>query len=233
MKICGLQKTTLIDYPGQIACTIFLYGCNFKCGFCYNAELVTETPQGIFSEDDVLSFLDKRKGKLDAVCITGGEPLLTLDKTFLQKIKSLGYLIKIDTNGTNPEKLKYFIQEKLVDYVAMDIKGAKEDYSSITQSPDQIEKIEESIKLITDLENYEFRTTIVEELHNSEKIKSIGIWLNQLTNQKPKRYFLQGFKNKGNFIDKKYTTKENTGEGYLKQLKTEADKYFQEVQTRW
>jgi len=233
MKICGLQKTTLIDYPGKIACTLFLYGCNFKCGFCYNADLVTESPPGEFIEDEIFAFLNKRKDKLEAVCITGGEPLTTLTEPFLKKIKDLGYQIKIDTNGSNPEKLQQFINQNLVDYVAMDIKGAKEDYSKITQTQVPIEKIEQSIKIISNLKDYEFRTTVLEEFHNTSQIESIGKWLNQLTNKKPQKYFLQGFKNKGNFINKKYENVENTTEAHLNKLKNKVVDSFEKVEIRW
>jgi len=233
MKIAGLQKTTLIDYPGQIAATLFLYGCNFRCGFCYNADLVTKEAKGSFKEEEILAFLDKRKGKLNAVCITGGEPLLTLTESFLKKIKDLGYLVKIDTNGTNPRKLKNLIEKGLVDYVAMDIKGSKEDYDIITGVKVNINDIEETIMILKEFENYEFRTTTLEEFHNSEKIESIGKWLGKLMGEKPYKYFLQGFKKDGDFIDPEYKKKNNTSEKYLKDLKKTADNYFQTVGIRW
>ncbi|HKL23166.1 MAG TPA: radical SAM protein, partial [Candidatus Nanoarchaeia archaeon] len=109
MKIKGIQKTTLIDYPGKIACTLFLFGCNFRCGFCHNPELVIKEEVQDIDEKEILNFLEKRKGKLEGVCITGGEPFLTLDKNFIKKIKEKGYFVKIDTNGSFPEKLKDFI----------------------------------------------------------------------------------------------------------------------------
>jgi len=233
MKICGLQKTTLIDYPGKIACTLFLHDCNFKCGFCYNADLVTSSPVGIFSEDEILNFLNQRKEKLEAVCITGGEPLMSLTEEFLKKIKDIGYLIKIDTNGSYPEKLEKFINQNLVDYIAMDIKGAKEDYAKIIQADVPINKIEQSIKLISSFKSYEFRTTILEEFHSIDKMKSIGEWLKQITNKKPKKYFLQGFKNQGNFIDKKYLSVENTSEAYLNNLKNQIADNFEAIDIRW
>jgi pyruvate formate lyase activating enzyme len=233
MKICGLQKTTLIDYPGRIACTIFLYGCNFRCPFCYNADLVTKKAQGIFSEENILKFLKDRQNTLDGVCITGGEPLLTIKKDFLKKIKEMGYAIKIDTNGTNPQKLSELIQENLIDAVAMDIKGAKEDYDLITGSQVSIGKIEESIKIVSKLDNYEFRTTILKEFHSPEKIQSISEWLTSLTESNPKKYFLQGFKGKGDFINKKYEKYQETTENYLIRLKELIEKDFEEVKIRW
>lgn len=231
--ICGIQKTTLIDYPGKIACTIFFYGCNFRCGFCYNPELVIEKPGKIFSEKDILDFLNQRKNKLEGVCITGGEPLLNLSEDFLRKIKELDYSIKIDTNGTNPKKLKELIDEGLIDYVAMDIKGAKEDYSLIANANVNIKDIEESIKIISGLSEYEFRTTVLEEFHDKEKIISIGEWINSLSIKKPRKYFLQGFKNNGKFIDKKFKNSLNVSENYLNLLRKEAEPYFQEVGIRW
>ncbi len=234
MKISGLQKTTLIDYPGKIACTIFLYGCNFNCGFCYNSELVNGKISEHFSEEKILEFLKKKKGKIDAVCITGGEPMLSLEKDFVKKIRELGYLIKIDTNGSIPEKLKEFIDEKLVDYIAMDIKNSKEKYESTISSKIDIKKIEESIKLIYNFEKYEFRTTIVPLLHTKEDIISIGKWISSiLQNKKPKKYYLQGFKNEGIFIDQKYSETPNTREKFLYELKEEVKPFFERVMVRY
>ncbi len=126
MHIGGFQKMTMLDYPGKVACTIFTYGCNFRCPFCHNASLVTDKPE-FFSEDEVLSYLTKRAGVLDGVCISGGEPLLQSDIfEFIKKVKDKGLLVKLDTNGSFPEKLKYAMDEKLIDYVAMDIKNSKE-----------------------------------------------------------------------------------------------------------
>jgi len=181
MKIAGLQKTTLIDYPGEVACTIFLFGCNFRCGFCHNPELVLKDTGEGFSEENVLKFLKERKGKLDAVCISGGEPLMSLDFDFVRKIKSLGYKIKIDTNGSYPERLKELIDEGLVDAVAMDIKASRERYPEVVGINVDMDKIEESIKLIAGLQNYEFRTTVLEKFHDVEDMKSLGEWLNNVS----------------------------------------------------
>lgn len=234
MLISGLQKTTLIDYPGKIACTIFLFGCNFKCGFCHNPELVLKNTNPEIDEKEILKFLEKRKGKLEGVCVTGGEPLLSLEKEFLKKIKSLGYKIKLDTNGSFPNKLKDLIEEKLIDYIAMDIKSSKENYSKTTASKINIKKIEESIKLIHSSGlDYEFRTTIVPGIHDEEEEIKIAEWLNQILKEKPKKYFLQGFKNSGKFIDKKYTNCENISSEYLKVLKEKISPYFIEAHTRY
>jgi len=232
MKVAGLQKTTLIDYPGEVACTLFLYGCNFRCGFCHNPELVIRNFDGGFSEENILKFLKERKGKLDAVCISGGEPLLTLDFDFVRKIKGLGYKIKIDTNGSFPERLKELIDEGLVDAVAMDIKGSRENYSKIANVNVDIKKIEESIKLISGLDNYEFRTTVLEKFHDVENMKSLGEWLNNVCGKKPKKFFLQGFKPQGDLIDSTFSNEKNVSEEYLIELKGCVDEFFEEVGVR-
>jgi len=221
MKIKFLQKTTLVDYAGEIACTLFTFGCNFRCGFCYNPELVLEEKTPNLSQEEILEFLEKRKKYLSAVCITGGEPLIEIDLEFLQKIKSLGYKLKIDTNGSFPEKLKEIIDSNLVDFVSMDIKTKKQNYLNITNSTIEIEKIEESMKLISNLENYEFRTTIVPSLHKKEDIIEMLVWLNEIIGKKPKKFSLQGFKNKGKFIDESFAKEKDATETFLQEIKTE------------
>lgn len=231
--ISGLQKLSLIDYPGKIACTLFLFGCNFRCGFCHNPELVLAPPNEKYSEEEFLDFLEKRKGQLDGVCITGGEPLLSLEKEFLRKIKALGYSIKIDTNGTNPEKLKEFIGEGLVDYVAMDLKAPPEDYNLVANTNVQINQLEETIKLIVNSDiDYEFRTTIVRRFHNEDKMKKMYEWILKLVGKKPKRYFLQGFVNHGKFIDDSFNKEPNVFKNYLDKFKPIAEKYFEKVGIR-
>jgi pyruvate formate lyase activating enzyme len=232
MKIAGLQKTTLIDYPSKIACTIFLWGCNFRCGFCYNTNLVIKEEKENFSKEEILNFLEKRKGKLEAVCITGGEPLINIEISFLEDIKKIGYLIKIDTNGSFPNKLKELIDKGVVDYIAMDIKGSKENYSKIANANIDFKKIEQSIRLIYDFKNYEFRTTIIKKFHNKEEIEEIGKWINQVCGGKPKKYFLQGFKNKGTLVDKEFSKEKDIEESYLDELKKVAGEYFEKVEVR-
>lgn len=232
MKINGIVKTTFIDYPGKIACTIFTFGCNFKCGFCHNPELVINKINKEYSKEEILKFLKKRQEQLEGICITGGEPLLNIDINFLKKIKELGYLIKLDTNGSFPEKLKELIEKKLIDYVAMDVKTNKANYNKLTNSNIDLKKIEESIKIISTLPNYEFRTTIIEDEHTEEIIKDMAIWINQLTKTKPKNFSLQGFKNNDKFIDKSYETKKDTTEYYLNKLKKTIEKYFEKIQIR-
>ena len=200
MKIQGLQKLTLLDFPEHVACTVFTAGCNFRCPFCHNASLVVhiQKENGI-SEEEFFSFLEKRKGVLDGVCVTGGEPLLQPDiESFIWKIKNLGYAVKLDTNGSFPETLKILVQKGLVDYVAMDIKNSLETYA-ITSGVDAInlEKIQESVSYLK--ENhvpYEFRTTVTQNFHSKEEFEKIGQWL-----EGTEKYFLQNFVDSGDLIN--------------------------------
>ncbi|MBO5356628.1 MAG: anaerobic ribonucleoside-triphosphate reductase activating protein [Clostridia bacterium] len=196
MLIGGFQKMTMLDYPGKVACTIFTYGCNFRCPFCHNATLVIDEAE-LFSEDEILAYINKRKGILDGVCISGGEPLLQPDIfEFISKIKETGLLVKLDTNGSYPDKLKEAIDRGLIDYVAMDIKTSKENYSRVCDVNVKIEDIEKSVQIL--LENkvdYEFRTTVVREMHTREDFEKISSWI-----KGAKRYFLQCFKDNENLI---------------------------------
>jgi len=196
MKIGGLQKTTLIDYPGKIACTVFLFGCNFRCPFCYSSELVLPEKiqnQPQIPEEDFFQFLEEKKGYLDGVVVCGGEPTINADlEEFLAKIKKKGFLIKLDTNGSKPEVLKKLIDKKLIDYVAMDIKAPlkKDLYEKAIGIQIDIDKIKESINLLKNSSiDYEFRTTVVPTIHQLEDIIEIA---NEL---KPaKKYYLQNFR---------------------------------------
>ncbi len=203
MLIKGLQKLTLLDFPGKTACTVFTAGCNFRCPFCHNASLVTDIDDGRISEEEFFSFLSKRQGILDGVAITGGEPTLQPDLTdFLKKIKDMGYSIKLDTNGYRPQVLKDVVNNGLVDYVAMDIKNSKEKYA-LTCGLDSMdmEKIEESIEfLMSGKVDYEFRTTVVKELHNEDDIQDIVSWI-----KGAEKYYLQGFKDSGDLIGTGYS----------------------------
>lgn len=199
MKIIGLQKMTVLDFPGRVACIVFTYGCNFRCPFCHNASLVTGDGQCDITEDDFFAYLKKRQGILDGVVVTGGEPLLQKDiEAFLRKIKSLGYEIKLDTNGTFPEKLKSIVNEGLVDYVAMDIKNAPE-YYAVTSGKENIDidKIKESIDFLInqDKAEYEFRTTVVAQFHSESMMDEIGEFI-----KGAKNYYLQGFVDSGDLI---------------------------------
>ena len=203
MVIKGLQKTTLLDFPGKVACTVFTAGCNFRCPFCHNASLVL-TPElsEQISEEEFFSFLEKRKNILDGVCITGGEPTLQRDiENFIKRIRALGLSVKLDTNGARPELLKSIIDKELLDYVAMDIKNSKEKYSLTAGVDVDIEKISESVKILMNSKiPYEFRTTVVKELHTADDIKSIGEWIFGA-----ERYFLQSFTDSGDLIDGGYS----------------------------
>lgn len=200
MRIDGLQKMTLLDFPGKVACTVFTGGCNFRCPFCHNALLVTELPENPdYTVDEILSFLKKRSGLLDGVAITGGEPLMNPDiADFIKQIRDLGYAVKLDTNGSYPERLKSIVAEGLVDYVAMDIKNCKEKYAeTIGLKSYDLSKIEESVEFLkSGTVDYEFRTTIVNEFHTVEDIRKAAEWI-----KGAKRYFLQNFVDSGNLID--------------------------------
>ena len=175
MRIGGIQKCSLIDYPGKISAIIFTIGCNFHCPYCHNPELVNETATEI-PEDEVLEFLVRRKNLLDAVTITGGEPTIHKDLIpFIQKIKALGFLVKLDSNGTNPQLLETIQKKALVDYIAMDIKAPLHKYSASVALPFDVENIKQSISLlIAGKIPYEFRTTVVKSLLSPEDIQSIG-----------------------------------------------------------
>lgn len=199
MVFNGFQKLTLLDYPGKVACTLFLAGCNFRCPFCHNASLVTEIDNSYqVSDTEVLAYLKKRTGVLEGVCVTGGEPLLRDDLgDFLKEVKVLGYSVKLDTNGSFPKKLEALIKEGLVDYVAMDIKNCKEKYGLTVGVKDfDITPIEKSVELLkSGIIPYEFRTTIVSEFHQMEDMPKIGQWI-----QGSEPYFLQNFVDSGNLI---------------------------------
>ena len=205
MQIGGFQKMTMLDFPGKIACTVFTYGCNFRCPFCHNASLVTDAPQ-FFSEEEILAYLKKRAGVLDGVCISGGEPLLQKDIfDFIKKVKDLGLLVKLDTNGSFPDKLKYAIDEKLVDYVAMDIKNSKEKYAlTVGVENFDISPVEKSVDILMQNKvDFEFRTTLTKELHTKEDIEKIASWIKGAP-----KYFLQNFENTGNLIQDGFTAHE-------------------------
>ena len=197
MNITGLQKMTLLDFPGRVACTVFLQGCNFRCPFCHNSDLLGAVGQDGISVEELLNFLKKRKGILDGVCITGGEPTLQADlPELLRQIKALGYAIKLDTNGNRPDVVKALAAENLIDYVAMDIKNSPQRYSETAGVPGMpLQKIEETMQfLLTGDLDYEFRTTVVEQFHNDESVAEIGSWLSRLSpEKKAKRLFLQPY----------------------------------------
>ncbi len=199
MNIQGLQKLTLLDYPGKMACTIFTAGCNLRCPFCHNSRLVINPEkQSEYSEEEIFKFLKKRAGILDGVAITGGEPLLQKDiEDFIRRVKDLGYSVKLDTNGTFPEKLRDLVEKGLVDYVAMDVKNSAELYAeTIGISGYDISKIKESINFLLEGKvDYEFRTTVVREFHSVFGMNGLGEMI-----KGAKRHFLQGFIDSGELI---------------------------------
>ena len=191
MKIHGLQKMTLLDFPGRVACTVFLGGCDLRCPFCHNAELIDGTAPAVMEETELLGFLKTRQGLLDGVAFTGGEPLLREDLGELfEKIRELGYPIKLDTNGTHPERLRQLTEAGLVQYVAMDIKNAPERYAeTVGLERFDLGPVRESVELLMGGEtDYEFRTTTVAEFHDEESFRGIGEWI-----RGAKRYYLQKF----------------------------------------
>lgn len=199
MHIHGLQKLSMVDFPGKIAATLFTGGCNLRCPFCHNALLVTrlaESPR--VDTEEVLRFLRSRRGLLDGVVLTGGEPLLQSDAgDFLSRIKEMGFAVKLDTNGCYPDALAKILASGAVDYVAMDIKNRPEKYAVTVGLPAfDLTPVEESIRLLmTGTTDYEFRTTVARELHTAEDIEAIGRWIHGA-----KRYFLQNFEDSGNLI---------------------------------
>lgn len=198
MIIEGLQKTTLLDYPGYVACTVFAHGCNLRCPFCHNAGLVIRKPENIIDTEELSAFLKKRMGILDGVCLTGGEPLAQKDAIeFLRFLKSFGYKIKLDTNGFYPKRLEEAIDNRLVDYIAMDIKSSPGGYAKAVGIENvDITPVSESIKLIMGSGlDYEFRTTAVKGLHLVSDFEKIGEWL-----AGAKLYFIQQFINSGDLI---------------------------------
>ena len=196
MKINGLLKLTLLDFPGHTACTVFFGGCNFRCPFCHNATLVRGEGENI-TEEEFFKFLSKRQGLLDGVCITGGEPLLQRDiADFMRKIKEMGFEVKLDTNGSFPEKLKELCSAGLVDYVAMDIKSSLEGYSRAAGVSVNTEKIRESVDfLVGGTVDYEFRTTVAKGAVLPSDMEGIGELISGA-----KRYFLQGFVDSGDIL---------------------------------
>ena len=202
MEIKGLQKLTLLDFPGHTACTVFTAGCNFRCGFCHNAPLVTNICDDHIKEEEFFAFLNTRKGILDGVAITGGEPLLQKDIIpFMEKIKALGFMIKLDHNGTMPEKLEEIIKRGLVDYVAVDIKNSPEKYA-VTAGlfAFDITPVKKTVDLlINGSVDYEFRTTVTRELFDEADFEAIGKFI-----KGAKRYFIQSFKDSGDLIEKDY-----------------------------
>ena len=198
MRIKGLQKLTLLDYPGRLAATVFLGGCNLRCPFCHNASLVVRSDDAEIGEDALFEFLQSRRGKLSGVCVTGGEPTLNPElPSFISRIRALGYAVKLDTNGTNPDMLEALVRDGLVDYVAMDVKSSIDSYAAVAGVPGlDVGLIERSIDFLLRGEvEYEFRTTVVRELHTARDLEALARRI-----KGARAYFLQPFKDSGDLI---------------------------------
>ena len=197
MNVQGYQKLTLLDFPGKVACTVFTGGCNLRCPFCHNASLVLSPREGDNLEEEVLSYLARRQGILEGVCITGGEPLLQPDLSdFIEKVKKMGFSVKLDTNGSDPDALAALLSRGNIDYIAMDIKSSPEGYEKAIGKKMDFDRFARSVDLIRKSGvPYEFRTTLVKGIHTEEDLVQIGRWL-----KGEEKYFLQGFVDSGNLI---------------------------------
>lgn len=199
MRICGLQKLSMVDYPGMLAATVFTGGCNLRCPFCHNALLVTRLQESpVLDTDDVLAFLASRRGFLDGVVLSGGEPLMQPDSVdFLTQVRELGFLIKVDTNGCYPHVLREILDKQLADYVAMDIKNSPDKYAQTVGIPNfPLDNVNRSIELLQSSGiDYEFRTTVVREFHTADDIAAIAQWISGAPH-----YYLQNFEDSGNLI---------------------------------
>ena len=228
MHIHGLQKLSMVDYPGKIAATVFTGGCNLRCPFCHNALLVTRLSESPALEvSEVLKFLRSRKDLLDGVVLTGGEPLLQKGATeFLKEVRDMGFSVKLDTNGCYPQVLAGILEQRLVDYVAMDIKNSKEKYSVTVGIPAfDITPVEESVRLLlAGPTDYEFRTTVTKELHTSGDIQSIGQWI-----RGAKHYYLQNFEDSGNLISEGFS---GFSEEEIRTLAAQTEPYVEYIGVR-
>ncbi|MGQ9478938.1 MAG: anaerobic ribonucleoside-triphosphate reductase activating protein [Thermoproteota archaeon] len=226
MIIKGVQKLTLIDYPGKVACTLFTFGCNFRCPYCHNPELVVDDGTPAIPEQDVFRFLEERNGFLDGVCITGGEPTLHSDlPDFIRKVRNMGYSVKLDTNGTNPEMLRRLIDDGLVDYIAMDVKAPLDKYKVVNAIVDT-RKISESVEIVKSFPEHEFRATVLPELLSREDILAIAAWL-----KGAKRFFIQQFK-PTKTLDKTFLKKQAYLIEDLEKIRDEIKSFFQICQIR-
>ncbi|RAI13616.1 MAG: anaerobic ribonucleoside-triphosphate reductase activating protein [Candidatus Melainabacteria bacterium] len=227
-KLAGLQKTTFIDYPEKIACIVFTQGCNFRCGYCHNPELF-ENKEPVLSVPAFFEFLNKRKGKLDGVVITGGEPTLHGKDLieFIKEVKLLGFLVKLDTNGTHPDVLQELLNENLLDYIAMDIKAPLAKYKTITQTDIDTKIIKKSIDMIMNSGvDYEFRTTIVRSQLSVEDLRQIGELI-----QGAKRYYMQKFL-ATKILDETLMSEESYTDEEFKNLRTILEEYVDFVDYR-
>lgn len=230
LLIKGIQKTSLIDYPGKVAATIFVGMCSFRCPFCYNKDLVVGY-DGLPSikEKEVIDYIESKRKWFDGVCISGGEPTMHKElPSFIKKIKERGFLVKLDTNGSNPEMLNELINDKLVDYVAMDIKAPLERYDEVVRVKANKKDIQSSVDILKQGRvDYEFRTTAVPGLFSKEDAEKIGQWL-----KGSKRFFIQQFRPDKKTIDSAYSSKKPFEEDMLKEIRVILKKYISRVEIR-
>ncbi|MBN2203342.1 MAG: anaerobic ribonucleoside-triphosphate reductase activating protein [Candidatus Aenigmarchaeota archaeon] len=227
MIIKGLEKQTVLDYPGKLACTIFLFGCNFRCGYCHNPELLTEDGRPEIQQEEILKFLEERKGFLDGVCITGGEPTINKDlPEFIYKIKELGFDVKLDTNGSNPDMIKSLVEKNLIDYIAMDIKAPIDSYDIASCVKVDKDKILESVNVIKNFPEHEFRTTAVPGIFTKEDARKISEWL-----KGSKKFFIQNFRGIKTF-DKTFENKKSFTKEELESFQKLMKPYFEKCEIR-
>jgi len=228
MLIGGLQKTTLLDYPDKVAAAIFTIGCNFRCSFCHNPDIVKGIAR-VISTDTVLKFLKGRRSLLDAVCVTGGEPTIQTGLiSFLTKIKKLGYLIKIDTNGQNPEVLQKLIDKKLVDYAAMDIKAPWRKYAKVVCRPTDLSKIKKSVMILKQGKiDYEFRSTVLPALHSHEDIEAMAQQLKGSS-----KYYLQQFRPSAKLVNQNFTSEKTYTKRELNEIIQPFKDWFDDCRVR-
>ncbi|MBQ8182369.1 MAG: anaerobic ribonucleoside-triphosphate reductase activating protein [Clostridia bacterium] len=227
MLIKGFQKLTVLDFPGRTACTVFTWGCNFRCPFCHNASLVTQQDDAFYNESEIFEHLEKRKNVIDGVAVTGGEPLLQKDiERFLYEIKEKGFAVKLDTNGSFPEKLEGILQLGLADYVAMDIKNCREKYGmTVGVKNFDIKPVEKSIELLRNSGiDYEFRTTVTADFHTPDDIEKAAEWI-----QGSPAYFLQNFEDSGNLIDENCR---GVSRNEMREMLKRAQKFIPQAQLR-
>lgn len=233
MIITGLQKMTLLDFPGRVACTVFLHGCNFRCPFCHNGQLLQGQGEVGLSVEALLKFLEQRRGLLDGVCVTGGEPTLNPDlPELLRRIRALGYPVKLDTNGSRPEMLAGLLREKLVDYVAMDVKNSPLLYGATAglAQPD-LDALEQSLKLLIGGDtDYELRTTVTAELHDSTTVLQMGQWVASLCpEEKIKKWYLQYYTDRDTVLCRDLSAPE---EGQMSQYADILAPYVNKIEVR-
>jgi len=227
--IYDFMPVSLSDYPGVVACTVFLPGCNFRCPYCHNGPLVLERPEGRVPESVLFDYLEKRRKLVDGVCVTGGEPTLWNDLgAFLEKLKGKGLKVKLDTNGSRPDALKEFLKDGLVDYVAVDIKAPPAGYALFTERKEDVEGVIKTVELLKVSQvEYEFRTTVHEKILSLEDIKAIAWWLSGA-----KRYTLQGYRYSEGVLDVDFCGKKPCDRAFLEKAMEEISEHFAEVLVR-